>query len=72
MVHSENIRAPGTEAADVSIAEYDSIHFSGIGWIRIRQFRRDPKGSFFVSGFDSEGNWEENIPLPHGIPFRVR
>ncbi len=69
---SETIRASGTEAADVSIAEYDSIHLSGTGWIRIRQFRRDPEGAFFVSGFDSEGNRAENIPLPQGVPFRVR
>ncbi len=71
-MHPESIRAPATEAADVSIAEYDSIHFPGTGWIRIRQFRRDPQGAFFVSGFDSEGNWTENIPLPPGVPFRVR
>ncbi|WP_067668502.1 hypothetical protein [Nocardia miyunensis] len=69
---SESISASGSYAAGVSIAEYDSIHFSEIGWIAIRQFRRDPEGSFSVSGFDADGNWVENVPLPYGVRFRVR
>ncbi|MBY8860028.1 hypothetical protein K7711_26395 [Nocardia sp. CA2R105] len=69
---SESNSAAATYAADVAIAEYDSIRFSDVGWIGIRQFRRDPEGSFFVSGFDAEGTWVQNVPLPHGVRFRVR
>ena len=69
---TEDGRAPDAEAADVSIAGYDSIRLADVGWVRIRQFRRDPEGAFYVSGSDADGKWVENIPLPHGAPFHVR
>ncbi|MQY18900.1 hypothetical protein NRB20_19840 [Nocardia sp. RB20] len=69
---SENLSAAATYATDVTVAEYDSIQLPEIGWIGIQQFRRDPQGAFSVSGLDAEGRWVENIPLPHGVRFRVR
>jgi hypothetical protein len=64
--------APAAWAENVSIADYDAIHAPDIGWVRIRQFRRDPEGAFSVLGLDAEGGWVADIPLPHGVAFRVR
>lgn len=63
---------PGTWAAGVAVAEYDSVRAPGVGWVGIRQFRRDPEGSFFVSGIDDQGRQVQDLALPDAVAFRVR